>query len=72
MKKSLSVIMIFFISLAFVNCKKSQADLAGEQFKLSENASVNLEIKKLQDELKNAQTDVEKAGIHTKIEMSTH
>jgi len=67
MKKSLLIILIFFVSLVVVNCKKSQEDLAGEQFKLSENASVNLEIKKLQDELKNAQTDVEKAGIHTKI-----
>jgi len=51
-----------------LNCsKKSQSDLANEQFKLSEKASVNLEIQKLRDLLISAQTDVEKAGIHTKI-----
>jgi len=68
MKRKIIIILIFFISLVFVNCsKKSQGDLANEQFKLSENASVNMEIKKLNDALKSAGTDVEKAEIHTKI-----
>ncbi len=68
MKRIILSILIFFISLYFVNCsKKSQGELAEEQYKLSENASVNSEIKKLNDALKSAGTDVEKAEIHTKI-----
>jgi len=69
MKRYVLIVLILSISLAYAGCskKKSQNDIAEEQFKISENASVNKEIKKLQDELKNAQTDVEKAGIHTKI-----
>jgi len=68
MKRTISVVVIFIISLVFANCsKKNPAELAEEQFKLSENASVNMEIKKLQEQLKTAGTDVEKAGIHTKI-----
>ena len=68
MKKIISIITIFIISLVFINCsKKDQGKLAAEQFKLSENASVNSEIKKLKDTLKTADTDVEKAEINTKI-----
>lgn len=68
MRRVLSCIIIFCVSLLFTDCfKKTTAELAQEQYKLSENASVNSEIKKLQDALKGAQTDVEKADIHTKI-----
>ncbi|PKL16857.1 MAG: hypothetical protein CVV49_14120 [Spirochaetae bacterium HGW-Spirochaetae-5] len=68
MKKTISIISIFIISLVFINCsKKDQGKLAAEQFKLSENASVNSEINKLKDTLKTAGTDVEKAEINTKI-----
>lgn len=68
MKRIFSCVLIFAVSLIITDCfKKTTAELAQEQLKLSENASVNSEIKKLQDALKNAQTDVEKADIHTKI-----
>jgi tetratricopeptide (TPR) repeat protein len=68
MKKYLILALTMFISFVLLNCsKKTESELAEEQFKLSAGASVNLEIKKLQDELNKAQTDVEKAGIHTKI-----
>lgn len=68
MKGIFSCILIFTLFLISTGCfKKTTAELAQEQFKLSESASVNSEIKKLQDSLKNAQTDVEKADIHTKI-----
>jgi len=68
MKRNISILMIFIISLVFVNCsKKNQGELAEEQFKLSGKASVNVEMKKLQDNLKIAKTDVERAEIITKI-----
>jgi len=68
MRINVLIILFCSVSLIFAQCsKKSQGDLAAEQFKISENASVNMEIKKLQDSLKSVQTDVEKAEIHTKI-----
>ena len=68
MKKKAVIYPVLFISILIVNCsKKSPEDLAQEQFKLSKNASVNIEIEKLRDSLKNTQTDFEKAEINTKI-----
>ncbi len=68
MRNNRLIIITVFITLLSSNCsKKSQNDLAVEQFKLSENASVNMEMKKLKESLNSAQTDVEKAEIHTKI-----
>ena len=68
MRRLLSFLLIFAVPLLLTGCfKKSTEELAQEQYKLSENSSVNMEIKKLQDALKSAQTDVEKADIHTKI-----
>ncbi len=68
MKRNLIIVLIIIISQVFVSCfKKSPEDLATEQFKISENASVNMEIKNLKEALKSAGTDVEKAEINTKI-----
>jgi tetratricopeptide (TPR) repeat protein len=68
MKRTLSVAMTIIVSLVFINCsKKNQSELAAEQFKLSENALLNTELRILQNALKNAGTDVERAEINTKI-----
>ncbi len=68
MRNFLSVLLSLLIVSVFISCsKKSESELAQKQFKLSENASVNLEIKKLKDSLQTAKTDVEKADIYTKI-----
>jgi len=68
MKRNLIIVLIIIISQVFAGCfKKSQEDLATEQFKISENSSVNMEIKNLKEALKSAGTDVEKAEINTKI-----
>lgn len=64
------ILIISVISLCFVlfSCsKKDNKELAEQEFRLSENASLNLEIKKLEESIKTAQTDVEKADIYTKI-----
>ncbi len=64
------ILIISVISLCFVlfSCsKKDNKELAEQEFKLSENASLNLEIKKLEESIKAVQTDVEKADIYTKI-----
>jgi len=55
--------------MASFSCSKKieNKELAEKEFKLSENASVNKEIKNLQESLKTAKTDVEKAEIFTKI-----
>ncbi len=68
MNKNLAIVLIFSIALVVTGCsKKNQEDLAAEQFKISENSSVNMEIKNLKEALKSAGTDVEKAEINTKI-----
>jgi len=68
MKKILFIYLSLLVVSVFFSCSQKSADeLAREQFKLSENASVNLEIKKLRDSLEIAKTDVEKADIYTKM-----
>ncbi len=68
MKRALSILLIIYLSAFLPSCsKKDNKELAEKEFKLSENASVNMEIKKLEESLKSAATDVEKADIYTKI-----
>ncbi len=68
MKRFLFIMLVIYLSALLPSCsKKDNRELAEKEFKLSENASVNQEIKKLQESLKSASTDVEKADIYTKI-----
>ena len=68
MKRILLFLFIISLSIALLSCsKKDNKELAENEFKISGNASLNLEIKKLEETIKSAQTDVERAGIYTKI-----
>jgi len=68
MRRIIQLLFIIFISFILFSCsKKDNKELAEMEFKLSANASLNQELKKLDESLKTAQTDVERADIHTKI-----
>jgi len=65
-----AILILFIISLCFISfscSKKDNKELAEKEFKISENASLNQELKKLNETIKSAQTDVERADIYTKI-----
>lgn len=68
MKRLILILSIIVLSVILFSCsKKDNKELAEQEFKISGNASLNLEIKKLEETIQSAQTDVEKAGIYTKI-----
>lgn len=68
MRRALFILISVSLSAALFSCSgKDNRELAEKEFRLSENASVNQEIRKLEDSLKGAGTDVEKAEIYTKI-----
>lgn len=63
-------LIMFIISLCFILFSCSKEDnkaLAEKEFKISADASLNQELKKLEGNIKTAQTDVERADIYTKI-----
>jgi len=64
--------LIIFIAIAIISlngCKKENdaGKILDEEFKLSQNASLNVEIKNLKESLKSAKDDYERSVIHTKI-----
>ncbi|HPF07517.1 MAG TPA: hypothetical protein PK293_15860, partial [Spirochaetota bacterium] len=66
MKRILLFLFIISLSAAILSCsKKENKELAEQEFKISENASLNQEIKKLKETVKSVQTDVERADIYT-------
>ncbi|HOK02812.1 MAG TPA: tetratricopeptide repeat protein [Spirochaetota bacterium] len=68
MKKIIIIFFLIPLLSFFLHCgKKDISEVAEQEFKLSENASVNQEIKKLHEALKTAETDIAKAEIYTKI-----
>lgn len=53
--------------LILSQCSKDNQEMLMEEIKLAENASLNLEINKLRDSLKDATTDFDRAVIYAKI-----
>ncbi len=65
------IILTLSLILLLPQCKKSQAEkdkeILNKSIELTGNASINMELKKLKEALKNAKTDFERAKIHEDI-----
>lgn len=64
----MKVVIFFIILTLIINCKeRSREEVLKEEWKLSQNALVNTEIKNLHESIKTAKDDFQRAEIHTKI-----
>lgn len=71
MRKLLSVIITVSLLPVFVSCKKTDAELREKALRadqaLSEKSEINSEIRKLQDQLKDAKDDYSRSQIYSQI-----
>lgn len=60
-------ILLLFISLSQLLCKKDYTTILTDNQKLSEDAMINLELSKLKKSVENAKDDFERSSIYQKI-----
>jgi tetratricopeptide (TPR) repeat protein len=60
-------LLILLPAILLSSCKKDMQEILMEELSLAENASLNLELTKLRESLKDARTDFDRAVVHAKI-----
>jgi tetratricopeptide (TPR) repeat protein len=66
MKKIVCIVLASVLCLN-ISCKKTDQDILAEHGDLAKNASVNVSLRKLQEQMKSAKDDAERASISSSI-----
>ena len=65
--KKISLLLTVLVFITVLSCSKSNQEQSEKEFKLTEKTAMNKQIAELNQSLKTAKTDFEKAEIHTQI-----
>jgi len=65
--KKISLVLLLLLLFAVLSCSESNKSLSEKEFKLTEKTALNKQIAELNNSLKDAKTDFEKAEIYTNI-----